>query len=221
MAPHGTAVAKRKKVPETIRCPCCGQRRLAAPGRSPALDEALLSRRGGTPHWADAPGWSIRVARKGGLVWACESCLKNRRAIRAKAWLQQFCCDTPRFAYFDHSKVCRTCGQPFVFTADQQQRWYEEFKLPPNAEPVDCRSCRIAKRRRSRAATDLAGRLKTLDPRDAHQLAEIASLYIATGSPRKAAEFLRRAKNRSDDPAQIAELLERLSRLEADRSTPT
>ena len=215
-AAGGPIVPKRRKVPDTLRCPCCGQRRLAEQDQSPALDEALLSMRGGTPHWAKGrPGWSVSSARRGDLVWACDSCLELGKAIRAKPWLQELCCDAPRFAYFAQAKTCRRCGRDFVFTALEQRRWYEEFKLPPSAEPIDCRTCRDAKRRRSRAATQLAERLEALDPHDPSQLAEIASLYLAIGSSRKAAEFLRRAKNRSADPGQVAELLERLVHLES------
>jgi hypothetical protein len=175
---------------------------------------------GRTPYWAQSRGWTLALARQGTLVWACDSCLK-RRAARAKAWLQEFCCDAPRFAYFDQEKTCRSCATRFVFTRVEQGRWYEEFKLPPSAEPIDCRACRAAKRKRSEAATRLGARLKALDSRDAIQLAEIAALYLAIGSSRKAAEFLRRAKNKSDDPAQVAELLERLAGLEAESSQTT
>lgn len=207
--------AKRTRVPETLRCPCCGQRRLADADRSPRLDEALLSMRGGTPHWANSPGWSLSLAKLGTLVWACDACLKHRRAIRARAWLQEYCCDAPRFAYFDQQKTCRSCAAPFTFTQAEQARWYEEFKLPPRAEPIDCRACRAAKRRAAQANTQLANKLHSLDARDANQLAEVASLYLAIGSSRKAAEYLRRAKNMSDDPKRVAELLEQLATLEA------
>jgi hypothetical protein len=173
---------------------------------------------GCTPHWANQPGWTVAVAKIGLLVWACDFCVQQRRAVRAKTWLQEYCCKSPRFAYFDLEKTCRTCGSHFTFTRTEQARWYEEFKLPPNAEPIECRHCRARKRRRAEANARLAASLHSLDPRNPTQLAELASLYLEVGSSRKAAEFLRRAKNVSSEPKQVAELLERLAQLQSSDS---
>jgi len=206
--------AKRTRVPETLQCPCCGERRLAEPRCSPLADEAVLAQHERTPPWGKEGGWSVSLARLGTLIWACDACIQHGRAVRAKAWLQEYCCDSPRFAYFDQEKTCQSCGNHFIYTRAEQQRWYEVFKLPPRAETVDCRPCRAAKRAVAAANAELAARLKVLDPRNARDLAEVASLYVAIGSPRKAAEFLRRAKNVSDDPSEIAELIERLAKVE-------
>ena len=149
------------------------------------------------------------------LVWACDACVESGRADRAKPWLQQYCCDSPRFAYFDTEKTCRACGGLFVFSKEEQRRWYEDFKLPPSAEPVDCRSCRLAKKAQKDAASKLGGALKDLDPRNPEKLTEIAALYLVIGRPRKAAEFLRRAKNVSEEPATIAKLMEQIVELES------
>lgn len=205
--------AKRRRVPETLRCPCCGEPRLVAAKRSPLSAEALLAEHQGTPWWANIPGWTISLARQGLLVWACDACFRHGRALRARAWLQVYCCDSPRLAYFDIVKTCRACGGQFVFSRLEQRRWCEEFKLPPRAEPVACRACRAAERAVSAANTELAVRLKGLDPRSPTELAEVAALYVTIGSPRKAADFFRRAKNASDDPGEVAELLEKLARV--------
>ena len=176
------------------------------------LDEVLLSMHGETPPWRER-GWSIQLARQGTLVWACSDCIKRRRAVRARPWLQEPGIRVPRLAYFDLSKGCRTCGQPFVFGSSEQRTWFEVYKLPPDAEPVDCRPCRSVRRRRSQAATQLAARLKTFNPRDPAELAELATLYLAIGSTRKAAEFLRRAKNKASDPQQLAQIHDQLAAL--------
>jgi hypothetical protein len=206
--------AKRHAVSETVTCPLCGHARAVEPKRSPLAEEFLLAQHGKTPHWANTPSWSVSLAQHGLLVWACDACISHGRAWRAKPWLQQFCCDTPRFAYFNITKTCRTCGNRFEFPRSEQRQWYEEFKLPPRAEPVECRACRAAKRAAKAAQAELATKLKALDSRDPQQLCELASLYVAIGTPRRAAECLRRAKNLVDDPAKVADLLDRIAELE-------
>ncbi|HEV7783843.1 MAG TPA: hypothetical protein VGQ28_00820 [Thermoanaerobaculia bacterium] len=47
---------------------------------------------------------------------------------------------------------------------------------------------------------------------------KIAALYLMIDRPRKAAEFLRRAKNVSAEPETIAKLIEQIIQLERSRS---
>jgi hypothetical protein len=155
------------------------------------------------------------------LAWACDVCLKQGRATRARPWLQEFCCDPPRFAYFDQTKTCQACGKEYVFTRGEQKRWYEEYKLRTSAVPSVCRACRAAKRARTAAHQDLAARLHSFDPENPQELVEIAALYLVIGNARKAALFLRRAKNASDDPARITELLEKIAAVEAGALSPS
>ena len=49
--------------------------------------------------------------------------------------------------YFDAKRVCRQCGRPFLFFAAEQQYWYEELKLPLEADCLDCTPCRKAGQR--------------------------------------------------------------------------
>jgi len=160
-------------------------------------------------------GWTVGAARANRLVWACEACVAGGRALRARPWLQQFCCDLPRLAYFDVRKHCCSCGGDFVFGKAEQRRWYEEFKLTPSAEPVDCRACRAAKRFAAAANQELAEALGALDPVAPEQLVRVAGLYVALGRPQKASSYLRRAKNLSEDPLEIARLQEEIRKVEA------
>lgn len=201
------------RVPEKASCPCCGERRFVGAGRSPQTNEEELTRRGGMPGWG-RPGWSVELARVALLVWACADCVESGRADRAKPWLQEYCRDSPRFAYFAIEKICRSCGDPFVFSKEEQRRWYEDFKLPPSAEPVDCRSCRSVKKAQKEASSRLGPALKDLDPRNPEELTKIAALYLIIDRPRKAAEFLRRAKNASAEPETVGKLMEQIVELE-------
>ena len=44
--------------------------------------------------------------------------------------------------YFDAKRVCRTCGRPFLFFAEEQKYWYEDLEFPLEADCVECVPCR-------------------------------------------------------------------------------
>jgi Probable zinc-ribbon domain len=44
--------------------------------------------------------------------------------------------------YFDCSRVCRGCERRFIFFAEEQRYWYEELRLPLEADAVRCVPCR-------------------------------------------------------------------------------
>lgn len=44
--------------------------------------------------------------------------------------------------YFDAKRVCRKCGHPFLFFAEEQKYWYEDLKFPLEADCLDCVPCR-------------------------------------------------------------------------------
>lgn len=207
---------RRKRVPGSLTCPCCGKPRAENALTSLLRQEGELAHHGRSPNFATPPGWTVEYARsRPFFVWACDACLRAGRAAVAKPWLQVFCCSPPRFAYFDRPKKCRVCRTPFVFTRREQQLWFEEYKLSVDAEPIVCPRCRRAKQNWAAANAALADALHALDPRNAEQLVRIANLYLAIGSARKAAEMLRRAKNLADDPDEVARLLERIAAVEA------
>ena len=205
---------KRKRVQGKLVCPSCGKPSAVGPQRSPISEEAALAIKGPGAR-VSRSGWSVALASQGLLYWACESCLENGRAIRAKPWLQEYCCDLPRLAYYDLTRRCRSCGADFTFSKREQQRWFEEFKLTPSAEPVECRACRAAGRAAAEANTELAAQLKTLNPKSADSLAGIAMLYLQLGRARKAAEYLRRAKNVCADSGKVAQIVDEIRRVES------
>ncbi len=49
---------------------------------------------------------------------------------------------SPKFFYQDEPFVCKDCGAHQIWTAEQQQWWYEEAKGPIYSVAVRCRSCR-------------------------------------------------------------------------------
>jgi hypothetical protein len=44
--------------------------------------------------------------------------------------------------YFDAKRVCRKCGRPFLFFAEEQKHWYEDLMFPLEADCLDCPPCR-------------------------------------------------------------------------------
>ena len=48
----------------------------------------------------------------------------------------------PTELYHDLKRVCRSCNQNFIFFAEEQQYWYEDLKLPLQADAVNCVTCR-------------------------------------------------------------------------------
>jgi hypothetical protein len=53
---------------------------------------------------------------------------------------------SPLFWYQDQARVCTQCGGSFVFTKEQQQKWYEEYHIPIYAYGSRCAPCRRALR---------------------------------------------------------------------------
>ncbi|HEY0550719.1 MAG TPA: zinc-ribbon domain containing protein [Verrucomicrobiae bacterium] len=54
---------------------------------------------------------------------------------------------SPPMWYVDERCVCVECGCEFFFTARQQKRWYEEFKIPIQVQAIRCIRCRAIVRR--------------------------------------------------------------------------
>jgi hypothetical protein len=44
--------------------------------------------------------------------------------------------------YFDAKRVCRKCGRSFLFFAEEQKYWYEDFEFPLEADCLECAACR-------------------------------------------------------------------------------
>ena len=65
--------------------------------------------------------------------------------------------DTPPDYYYDVQFNCMDCGKAEVWTAEQQQWWYEEAGGYFLATAVRCRSCRGKERERKREARIQAG----------------------------------------------------------------
>ena len=66
-------------------------------------------------------------------------------AIRANIDNQNYTV-APRHWYVDAEFDCESCGESFVFSASEQQAWYEEYRFYVDSIPRKCKNCRRAVR---------------------------------------------------------------------------
>ncbi len=52
----------------------------------------------------------------------------------------------PRVWYVDTTIVCKTCETEFLFSIDEQETWYEEYRFYVDSFPNQCKSCRAERR---------------------------------------------------------------------------
>jgi len=70
-------------------------------------------------------------------------------AITANVARQSHCISANSYSYFDRvthyfdeKRVCRNCGRPFIFFAEEQKHWYEDLQIPLDVTCVRCAPCR-------------------------------------------------------------------------------
>lgn len=106
------------------------------------------------------------------------------------------------------------CGKGFVFSAKEQRYWYEQLKFWVQSVPKQCPTCRRKIRRRKESQKKLGEALENLDPNDPDQLIKVAKCYLELGSVKKGADFLKRAKNRTQSPEARKKLIRQIEKLE-------
>jgi hypothetical protein len=80
------------------------------------------------------------------LHWhSSEECRIPGTAIQADL-RRQTPATVPVTHYFDVRSVCRDCGRPFIFFADEQKHWYEELGFGLDSNCVRCPPCRKKER---------------------------------------------------------------------------
>ena len=156
-------------------------------------------------------GWTHNVDD-----WICEMCVSLGRGIRANPLVQG-----KYFSYWDVEMRCEYCRQPYVFGAEEQKKWYEDWAIPTKVECRGCQDCRRRVRHQKRAQKALARLLPLAGQGDEELLLEIAEQYIHSETYSKAREFLRRSRNKCNDPEGRRQLLQRMEQLpETDSASP-
>lgn len=195
--------SKRKKL--ELVCPCCGVTR-GEKAKQALLDIESECSRHQVKVWWGNEGWSIQAATTKSLQWACPICLKRSVAIQGKPWLQTWCDYTPYFAFFDIELNCKDCKNKFIFSASEQQFWYERLSFWVQSRPKQCKNCRKIRRQRKKSNYQLQKLLENYDKNNPLDLAKLAKLYFDINSRDKGSIFLRRAVNMARRNKQEDEL---------------
>ena len=97
-------------------------------------------------------------------------------------------------AYVDRPFTCVACEEPSMFSASEQQYWFETLQFLIWVYPKRCAPCRKKKRAYVAAQKALEEALKNLDRTDPEQLDRVAELYEAMGIEAKASLYRTWAK---------------------------
>lgn len=142
----------------------------------------------------------------------CE--IRAGRAIAGKPQKQTFLDHKPYLAYYDRGYTCEDCHNDFVFSAREQQYWYEGLQFWVQSCPEQCLTCRKMRRTRQEAAREIQEQLAQLDLQNPHQLLHLAELYLTTDNPQKAGEYLVRARKRAIEQNELAALSDQMELLQ-------
>lgn len=130
------------------------------------------------------------------LQWACHVCIHEGRVIDADYDKQLFGLGGPILAYTDLPRTCQRCGKPFVFTAAEQQHWYEELGFIVDSMPNEDPACRALLRREKQLRQRL-GELSKVSKPTVEELQELHGIYTELGLAEKAETVQRRLKNKT------------------------
>lgn len=148
---HGV-IMHETTAPTSAACPCCGREVILAEQDNlktrdnrvwPAV--ASMAAHGKYFSWHSSQERLL-------LYWACNDCLGEGRAIRADHQKQKWCDCEAYFAYFDEARTCVDCGTTFVFTKEEQKRWYETLQFWVWSRPIRCKACNAQRKQRHRPA---------------------------------------------------------------------
>ena len=156
----------------------------------------------------------VESAEQGFLQWACDKCMKEKRAIEGKPEKQSVKGITqPLFAYYNQERKCANCGDKFIFTKEEQQYWYEELKFTTWSDAKDCKKCRKESRKIKERNTKISNLIKDLKPDNLNQIEILIQLYLEINKIEKAKYFLAVGRKNVKDKNNN-ETKERLERIE-------
>lgn len=152
-------------------------------------------------------GWT-----KQATDWVCPACESAGAALRACPEKQVW--ETfrwPALSFEDFAGICGLCRESFLFSAVEQQRFYEEAGVPLEVVPNNCGPCREIVRRQKEAQLRLSQLL--VAPSSTEDFESIGEIYAGAERFRKAVEALRRARNLHPDASEKQRLRARVEEL--------
>jgi hypothetical protein len=181
------------KEEETVKCPVCEKNILIAQTSIPLVKDWYHK------NWGSVDMEDL-VRHRNFKDWCCLDCLKNGKAILPNYDKQYYGMGGPLMLYTDKNFNCYTCKQDFVFSAKEQQHWFEDLRFLNYVYPKNCLSCRRKIRAVKLAHKQLAELLKE-EKKSPEQLLTISKLYEELGIEQKAANYAAQAKNKRNDTA--------------------
>lgn len=167
-----------------IQCPCCDL--LKDQNEVQTLLEQFYLMKSGALKSKEVTidfDWLVSMLEGGWKQWACDQCLKSGKAIIADSSKMNFTVSPKYLAYFDKKITCETCKKDFIFSAQEQQYWFETLKFWQDSYPKKCLTCRKKIRQQSALHTELFNLTKDLDKDnpDPNQLQRITEIYEELG----------------------------------------
>jgi Probable zinc-ribbon domain len=130
--------------------------------------------------------------------WACNHCIAEGMAIKGDYLKQYHGLGSPILAYTNLKRICVDCSAEFVFSAQEQQYWYEVLGFYLDSIPKKCPNCR----KFVRVSKNMQKRVQALLQQDAHTVGELKELhefYKLKGNIQKANYYQNQIKKRSAD----------------------
>lgn len=129
--------------------------------------------------------------------WACDDCLLSNKAIKADPDRQPtgslMSHDTEYLAFWDSNWIdCRDCGEPFVFSKEDQLFYYQTLRKTREARAVRCQACRKALKEQRRPALELGQMLENGELKNEADRDRVIANYRSLGREDKARYFEKR-----------------------------
>lgn len=138
---------------------------------------------------------SYKVDEENKFRWACDTCIKLKKAIIARPDKQDYSY-YPYFAYFDIIRGCKTCNEDYMYTKEQQLFWYEELGKNYWSRANNCLNCRIKKREKYSLNNKLLKLMKFSkhlegdDEASIKWITEIIQIYVEMNNVEKAKFYM-------------------------------
>ncbi|MBD0404087.1 zinc-ribbon domain containing protein [Flammeovirga sp. EKP202] len=187
---------KQKDKTDKLICPCCKEQKL----EKDLIHLLKWRKQYSFPYLGLNDELDLDDEEK--VRWACDACIKTKRAILAQPKKQDYSC-YPYFVYFDIKRNCNSCNREYIYTKEEQFFWYEELGNNYWSRANNCWECRRIKREEKNKNIRLSKLLETPIENDISSLTEVIEIYLNLGKYDKAkfymSKFRKLAKNTGFD----------------------
>lgn len=127
--------------------------------------------------------------------WACDTCIEQKKAVKANPDKQTYCDHLPILAYYDQKYNCKSCEVEFIFSKEEQKFWYEELNFWVQSKPKHCKECRKLKRKEKEYHKRINELKEKETSLNAKELSELAVIYEYFGNEVKRNMYLNKLKS--------------------------